>query len=300
MPELPLGSALLSLVPEEEKGQGASSPLPPDFGDTSTPRPRACGRMPGQEDDLAAGCLGMAAVGAAPEHPGAVQGLALGDTVGTPGLGRDRWVTRAGWAGGRVGSWMCSVTVQLLKSADLGRQSLLYLKEIGHGWFGKVSSRGRVPRGHPGGMLAVGPGLCKTGFGVRMGCVVRTEGTSLSLAPGVPGGGELGHQQHPGGGEGAEGERQRAGPDAVPGGSAALQVHLGSLRGAAAALGTAGSRGAVGWCLVPSVPRLATEQSHGCPVEVPGQALRAARLSWPHRLSAWDSLQRGKGCAGSR
>ncbi|NXX59309.1 LMTK1 kinase, partial [Scopus umbretta] len=29
-------------------------------------------------------------------------------------------------------------TVQLLKSADLGRQSLLYLKEIGHGWFGKV------------------------------------------------------------------------------------------------------------------------------------------------------------------
>lgn len=34
---------------------------------------------------------------------------------------------------------MCSVTVQLLKSADLGRQSLLYLKEIGHGWFGKVS-----------------------------------------------------------------------------------------------------------------------------------------------------------------
>ncbi|XP_068065977.1 serine/threonine-protein kinase LMTK1 isoform X1 [Anomalospiza imberbis] len=29
-------------------------------------------------------------------------------------------------------------SVQLLKSADLGRQSLLYLKEIGHGWFGKV------------------------------------------------------------------------------------------------------------------------------------------------------------------
>uniref|UniRef100_A0A8C7EEF7 non-specific serine/threonine protein kinase n=1 Tax=Nothoprocta perdicaria TaxID=30464 RepID=A0A8C7EEF7_NOTPE len=28
--------------------------------------------------------------------------------------------------------------LQLLKSADLGRQSLLYLKEIGHGWFGKV------------------------------------------------------------------------------------------------------------------------------------------------------------------
>ncbi|XP_063312375.1 serine/threonine-protein kinase LMTK1 isoform X2 [Pelobates fuscus] len=29
-------------------------------------------------------------------------------------------------------------SVQLLKSTDLGRQSLLYLKEIGHGWFGKV------------------------------------------------------------------------------------------------------------------------------------------------------------------
>ncbi|XP_073410812.1 serine/threonine-protein kinase LMTK1 isoform X7 [Dendrobates tinctorius] len=29
-------------------------------------------------------------------------------------------------------------TVQLLKSTDLGRQSLLYLKEIGNGWFGKV------------------------------------------------------------------------------------------------------------------------------------------------------------------
>ncbi|XP_077384610.1 serine/threonine-protein kinase LMTK1 isoform X2 [Festucalex cinctus] len=28
--------------------------------------------------------------------------------------------------------------VQLLKSSDLGRHSLLYLKEIGHGWFGKV------------------------------------------------------------------------------------------------------------------------------------------------------------------
>ncbi|KAM6967147.1 serine/threonine-protein kinase LMTK1 isoform 2-T2 [Tautogolabrus adspersus] len=28
--------------------------------------------------------------------------------------------------------------VQLLKSSDLGRHSLLYLKEIGHGWFGKI------------------------------------------------------------------------------------------------------------------------------------------------------------------
>uniref|UniRef100_A0A665U6L0 non-specific serine/threonine protein kinase n=1 Tax=Echeneis naucrates TaxID=173247 RepID=A0A665U6L0_ECHNA len=31
-----------------------------------------------------------------------------------------------------------SFTVQLLKSSDLGRHSLLYLKDIGHGWFGKV------------------------------------------------------------------------------------------------------------------------------------------------------------------
>ncbi|XP_068605938.1 serine/threonine-protein kinase LMTK1-like [Brachionichthys hirsutus] len=29
-------------------------------------------------------------------------------------------------------------SIQLLKSTDLGRHSLLYLKEIGHGWFGKV------------------------------------------------------------------------------------------------------------------------------------------------------------------
>lgn len=33
----------------------------------------------------------------------------------------------------------CSIPVQLLKSSDLGRHSLLYLKEIGHGWFGKVA-----------------------------------------------------------------------------------------------------------------------------------------------------------------
>uniref|UniRef100_A0A3B3TLM7 non-specific serine/threonine protein kinase n=1 Tax=Poecilia latipinna TaxID=48699 RepID=A0A3B3TLM7_9TELE len=29
-------------------------------------------------------------------------------------------------------------SIQLLKSSDIGRHSLLYLKEIGHGWFGKV------------------------------------------------------------------------------------------------------------------------------------------------------------------
>lgn len=32
------------------------------------------------------------------------------------------------------------LAVQLLKSVDLGRHSLLYIKEIGHGWFGKVST----------------------------------------------------------------------------------------------------------------------------------------------------------------
>ncbi|RXN27485.1 serine threonine- kinase LMTK1-like isoform X1 [Labeo rohita] len=31
-----------------------------------------------------------------------------------------------------------SLLVQLLKSTDLGRHSLLYIKEMGHGWFGKV------------------------------------------------------------------------------------------------------------------------------------------------------------------
>lgn len=32
-----------------------------------------------------------------------------------------------------------SFLVQLLRSTDLGRHSLLYIKEIGHGWFGKVN-----------------------------------------------------------------------------------------------------------------------------------------------------------------
>ncbi|XP_023684962.1 serine/threonine-protein kinase LMTK1-like isoform X3 [Paramormyrops kingsleyae] len=40
-----------------------------------------------------------------------------------------------------------SRSVQLLKSSDLGRHSLLYLKEIGHGWFGKVLL-GEVNAGH--------------------------------------------------------------------------------------------------------------------------------------------------------
>jgi len=29
-------------------------------------------------------------------------------------------------------------SVQLLKSTDVGRHSLLYIKEMGQGWFGKV------------------------------------------------------------------------------------------------------------------------------------------------------------------
>lgn len=52
--------------------------------------------------------------------------------------------------------------MQLLKSTDLGRHSLLYLEEIGHGWFGKVSCdlgvrvgwhRGPLCRPHPAGPL---------------------------------------------------------------------------------------------------------------------------------------------------
>lgn len=55
-----------------------------------------CGVMPGQEDALAAGCLGMAA----PEHPGVVQGLAPGGTMGMVALSRHRRVMHdAGWAG---------------------------------------------------------------------------------------------------------------------------------------------------------------------------------------------------------
>lgn len=279
MPELPLGLALLSLVPGEEQGQGASSPPPPGLG---TPVPHVPRQAWLRKDARTGGCPGCRVPG-----DGCCRGCSRaprGDAgPGTKRHGGDARVRpglagTAGRLGGRAGSWMCSVTVQLLKSADLGRQSLLYLKEIGHGWFGKVSGRGRVPRGYPDGMLAEGLGLRETVFGVRTGCAERTEGTSLSLAPGVPGGGELGHQQHPGGGEGAEGERQRAGPDAVPGGSAALQVQLGSLRRAAAAPGTAGTGDAGGWRLVPSVPFLAAEQSWSCPMEVPSRALRAARL----------------------
>uniref|UniRef100_A0A8C7BMW4 Apoptosis associated tyrosine kinase n=1 Tax=Neovison vison TaxID=452646 RepID=A0A8C7BMW4_NEOVI len=41
-------------------------------------------------------------------------------------------------------------SVQLLKSTDLGRHSLLYLEEVGHGWFGKVSCWPRAGVGGEG------------------------------------------------------------------------------------------------------------------------------------------------------
>ncbi|KAK2112300.1 hypothetical protein P7K49_012047 [Saguinus oedipus] len=47
------------------------------------------------------------------------------------GTGDSGQLARTGQAGSPSRGW-------LLKSADLGRHSLLYLKEIGHGWFGKV------------------------------------------------------------------------------------------------------------------------------------------------------------------
>lgn len=55
----------------------------------------------------------------------------------------------------------CFTLVQLLKSTDLGRHSLLYLKEIGHGWFGKVSTpqgggNGKVLLATPGDPLGRG------------------------------------------------------------------------------------------------------------------------------------------------
>lgn len=61
---------------------------------------------------------------------------------------------------------MGSVTVQLLKSADLGRQSLLYLKEIGHGWFGKVSPGPGTPG--PPTLLGRRASAVPGGFGVCM------------------------------------------------------------------------------------------------------------------------------------
>lgn len=59
--------------------------------------PSSCGAMPGEEDALAVGYLGMAA----PEHPRAVQGLAPGCKVGTAALSRHRRVMHDA---GRVGA----------------------------------------------------------------------------------------------------------------------------------------------------------------------------------------------------
>lgn len=198
---------------------------------------------------------------------------------------------QAGWAGGRVG-----------RRARGQRDVLCYsaAPQVG----GPGAAEPALPEGDRARLVRQGerrgpgpPGTPRWDAGGRdravHGFAVRMEGTSLSLAPGVPGGGELGHQQHPGGGEGAEGERQRAGPDAVPGGSATLQVRLGSFREDAPAPGTAGRGDAVGWCLVPSVPRSAAEQSHGCPVEV----LSGQHASVP---APWLSLRRDEGCAGCR
>lgn len=42
--------------------------------------------------------------------------------------------------GNKWSLFILSHPVQLQKSTDLGRHNLLYLKEIGNGWFGKVSS----------------------------------------------------------------------------------------------------------------------------------------------------------------
>lgn len=119
----------------EEKGQRAA-PHRCVWESPMSPHRHGHTRMLGGKD---VGCLGMAPP-LLTEHPRTAWGGAAGRT---PGLSWIRRVTRVGWGYGwaheRTGSWMCSVTVQLLKSADLGRQSLLYLKEIGHGWFGKVS-----------------------------------------------------------------------------------------------------------------------------------------------------------------
>jgi hypothetical protein len=79
------------------------------------------------------------------------------------------------------------------------------------------------PEGSVGGLLSPVKGSPVTwpgGLEVEFG-----EGPWVTPIPaGVPGGSALGRQQHPGGGEGAEGERQCAGADAVPGGGTALQV----------------------------------------------------------------------------
>lgn len=108
-----------------------------------------------------------------------------------------------------------SVLVQLLKSSDLGRHSLLYLKELGQGWFGKVA--------HTHLLL--------------LNAFLQCEATvfpSVSSAAcffllfdgglGSAGRGQRRSQHHPGGGERTQGEFQRPGSDAVHGGGATVSV----------------------------------------------------------------------------
>ena len=131
----------------------------------ASPGRRGCGRMPGQEDALAAGCLGMGAVEAAPEPPGAVLGLAPGGTVGTPGLGRDRRVTQAGWAGGQAGRRACGQRDMLCYSAA---------PQVG----GPGAAEPALPEGDRARLVRQGerqgqgsPGTCRRGAGCRAGAV---------------------------------------------------------------------------------------------------------------------------------
>lgn len=58
-------------------------------------------------------------------------------------------------------------------------------------------------------------------------CMLASSPYAFVCAYAVPGsarGGEHGPEHHPGGGEGAQSQRQCAGPDAFPGGSSTLPV----------------------------------------------------------------------------
>lgn len=203
----------------------------------------------------------------APEHPGVAEGLAPAGTVRTVGFGWDWWGARTGGhagrgtgggvgrgTGGHVGSWtrgqldgLCYSAAPQVCGPGAAEPAVPEGDRAWLVWQGEPRDP-QTP--HPGATWS--PGCARGVWGVD-------GGMNLSLTPGVPGRGELGHQQHPGGGEGAEGECQCAGPDAVPGRSAALQVPLGSLH-------TAGSRDAVAWGQIHSVPPSAARQSRGCPL----------------------------------
>lgn len=202
--------------------------------------------------------------------------------------------------------------VQLLKTTDLSRHNLLYLKEIGNGWFGKVGADRlllpfRTALSQPG-LDCLAPAWCWTLFCALhcrqnhichvflhpdntffhslpfIFCLLLLSQCSLLnkhppspsvyISPrsvhlyvclhfvlhgfcftfpspsanisvisldrnmsfsavidmrnvsGSAGGGEHGPKHHSGGGEGAQVQRQRAGPDALPGGSSAVPVHV--------------------------------------------------------------------------